>query len=182
MDFAPVHGIRGVDVVRGIQGADDPLRFIVVRRKKCDFNDDTALGGLCQKIAITRKVFRAPALQIELRSAAGIARGFAARPGSHVAAGQGSKIIAQNAERLAGDFDVDAAEQACIVQSVGFESGEVAVIVEIGVEDGAVMFAAGNQGDSLSAKQKVVRILRMQPDSVGTEGLQQKGKQQNQAS
>ena len=63
-------------------------------------------------------------------------------------------------------------EQARIVQTVGFKSGEVAAIVEIGVEHGAAMFTAGNEGDGLAAKEKVVRILRMQADGIGLEGLQ----------
>ena len=44
------------------------------------------------------------------------------------------------------------------------------------------MFTAGNEGDGLAAKEKVVRILRMQADGIGLEGLQQESKQQNQAS
>jgi pimeloyl-CoA synthetase len=68
---------------------------------------------------------------------------------------------------------VNAAEQARIVQTVGFKSAEVAAIVEIGVEHGAVMFTAGNEGDRLAAKEKVVRILRLQADDIGLEGLQQ---------
>jgi hypothetical protein len=44
------------------------------------------------------------------------------------------------------------------------------------------MFTAGNEGDGLAAKEKVVRILRMQADGIGVEGLQQESKQQNQAS
>ena len=44
------------------------------------------------------------------------------------------------------------------------------------------MFTAGNEGDGLAAKEKVVRILRRQADGIGVEGLQQESKQQNQAS
>jgi hypothetical protein len=64
---------------------------------------------------------------------------------------------------------VNAAEQARIVQTAGFKSEEVAAIVEIGVERGAVKFTAGNEGDGLAAKEKVVRILRMQADGIGVE-------------
>jgi len=38
------------------------------------------------------------------------------------------------------------------------------VIIEIRVHDRPVVFAARNQRDRLPSKEKVVRILRMQPD------------------
>jgi hypothetical protein len=44
--------------------------------------------------------------------------------------------------------------QARLVQTAGFKSEEVAAIVEIGVEHGAVMFTAGNEGDGLARKRK----------------------------
>ena len=40
------------------------------------------------------------------------------------------------------------------------------------------MFTAGNEGHSLAAKERVVRILRMQADGIGVEGLQQESEQQ----
>jgi hypothetical protein len=40
MGLVPVKRIGGVALVRGVQGADVPLLFIVVRREKRDFNDD----------------------------------------------------------------------------------------------------------------------------------------------
>ena len=99
--------------------------------------------------------------EIEFRSTTGIARCFAAGPGSDVATGLGSEIVARNPKGLAGDFDVDTTEQTRIVQAVGFESGRVAVVVEVSVEDGAVMLPAGNEGDGFAAEEEIVRILWM---------------------
>jgi hypothetical protein len=45
-----------VDVVRGGQGADVPLRFIVVRREKLDFNDDVALDCFCPTLELARAI------------------------------------------------------------------------------------------------------------------------------
>ena len=43
VEFLPVDVVGAVDVVRGIQRADLPHHFVVVRREETDFDDDSAL-------------------------------------------------------------------------------------------------------------------------------------------
>ena len=72
----------------------------------------------------------------------------------------------QNSERLRGNFHVGTGEEARIVQAVGFQSGEIAVIVKVAVQDRSVMLAASYQGNSLSAEEEVVWILGMKTDGL----------------
>jgi len=130
-------------------------------------HNDAALARLGEKIVETLKIFRAPMVQVELISTARISRSLAACPRRHEFSAGGGEIVALNAERLSGDFDVLAPENAREVQSVAFEGIQVTAIVEIGVDYRAVVLAAGDQSNGLSTKQKVMRIFRMKPDWLG---------------
>ena len=135
-------------------------------REESHFHNDSALGGFREKIAIAREKFGVPFFQIEFVSAACIAGSVAARPRSQESARLGSQIVMQNSKRFRGDFHIGAGEETRIVQAVGFQSGEIAVIVKVAVQHRSVVLAAGYQGNSLSAEEEVVRIRGMKTDGL----------------
>src|SRR5208282_6303412 len=140
-------------------------------REKSDLHNDSALCGFQQKIVIAREEFEVPFFQVEFISAARVAGRIAAQPRRQETAGLGSEIVVHDAERFRGNFDVGAGEEARVVQAVGFQRGEIAMVVKVAVQDRAVVFAACDEGDGLSAEEEIVRIRGMKTDGLRFGGL-----------
>src|SRR5580692_839310 len=127
-------------------------------REKRHFHNDSTFASFSEEITIPREKFVVPFFKIEFVPAAGIARRFAASPWREEVSRFGGKIVVQDAERFRRDFDVRASEETRVVQAVGFQCGEIAVIVKIPIQYGAVMLAAGNERNGFSAEQKIMRF------------------------
>lgn len=107
-----------------------------------------------------------PLFQVEFVAAAGVAGRIAARPRREEATRLGSEIVVQDAKGFCRDFDVGATEESRVVKAFGLQGVEVTAIVKVTVQDGAVVFAAGDEGDGFSAEEEVVRIRGMETDRL----------------
>ena len=114
------------------------------------------------------EIFRIPLVQIEL---------IVMDPGRDEPSGRRRQIIAQDAERLRRHLYVAPAEQARIIHAADLNRGQVSLVVEVRVQYRAIVLAAGDQGDGLTAEQEVMRIRGMQADGLGVRGQPQREEQ-----
>ena len=171
VDFLPVDGRGVVDVVGGVEGAESPLHFSILRGEEGHFNDDAALFGFGHKGVETIEVGWVPFVEIEFVAAAGVTGRVTAQPGCDEFAGLRSEIVALDAEGFCGDFNIAAAEEARVVEAFRLQSGEIFGAIEIGVEDGAVVLAAGDEGDGFALIKKVMRVDGIELDGRGGSSL-----------
>src|SRR6202035_2374465 len=87
--------------------------------------------------------------------------------------------VLHNAEG-AGHLSVDAREGARQVEAVGFEFLKVRTVVEVGVENSAVMFPGCDENRRFAAEEQVVGIIGVQGDRLaGSRKRNFNGQQKN---
>src|SRR5579863_7433002 len=106
-----------------------------MRREESHLNHNSALRRFRQKITIPRKKRWIPSFQIKLVPTASVSWGVASRPGSQITARRGRQIVPQNPKRFRGDFHIRSAEKTRVVQAIRLQSREVAVKVEVRIQD-----------------------------------------------
>ena len=163
VDFFPAAVPHAVDVVRGVHRAGSPQLVVVHRAEQIEFDDHAALAGLRQEIVQPGKIGRVVFRQIEPVATVEIARRFAACPGAGKAIRMGRQRVVGDPER-ARDFAIGAGKRPRVIQSVGLQRAEVHRIVEIQIQDRAVVFPGGDQDRRLAAPEEIVRVVRMQLD------------------
>ena len=153
-----------VDVVHRVHRADRPHRVLVEGAEQHELDDDAARRRLLQDVAQAGDVGLIEPRQVEPGAAVRIASAGAARPRRDVPPRCGIERVGGDAE-VAARFDVGAGKDPGPVQPIGLERVEVAAVVEVEVEDGAVVLTRRDHHGRLAAEQEVARVLGMEPES-----------------
>jgi hypothetical protein len=159
-----------VDVVGGIEGTDLAEGVVIERTEEDELDHHAALAGLRDEVGQPFEIVLVPSLQVELVAAAGRPRRIAAHPRSEGAAGCGRQGVVFDAER-GRHLEVGTAEGACEVEPTGLEFVEVGEVVEIGIEDGPVVLAGGDEKGRLAAKEEVMGVVGMEGERFLPDGV-----------
>src|ERR1039458_6340755 len=154
-----------IDVVARVHGAQLPHLLAIERAEEGEFHDDVPRPGLAYKILEAREVGAVPTRQVELTQPIRRAGRLRSRPRAEEAVRLGRQSVAADVEG-ARRFPVGAGEGAREVQPFGGERLQVAFVVEVQIDDGAIVFARRDEDRGLSSKEKVMRIPGMQPDRL----------------
>ncbi len=162
-DILPPDRREAVHVVGRVQRADRPHRVLVERAEQHELDDDAARRCLLQHVAQPRDVGLVEARQVEFRATVGVAIGGAARPRADEAPLRRIERVGGDAEVAAG-LDVGAREDPRAVQAVGLQRVEVATVVEVEVEDGAVVLTGRDDDRRPATELEVARVVGMEPE------------------
>ena len=158
---------NAVHIVSVVLRTQLPLLFLVHGAEEVHLHHNSPLTGLRHKILQPLEVRFIPFRQIELVPAIGIARLVAPRPRTE-------EFFAIGCERVFGDverplrLDIGSAEGPRVVQTVSGELVEILDVVEVGIEDRAVVLARSDEDGRLAAEEEIVRIVGVEREGLGS--------------
>jgi hypothetical protein len=152
-----------------------PLLFFVKWTEEGEFDNDPSPARIPDQIFQSIKVGGIPPAQIEFVASFGIAGNIAPRPRTNETVLGGRQRVAADVER-ALRLDVSAGENPGVIQAIGVQRVEILPVIEIKIQQRAIMFGRCDQHGGLPSKEKIMRILWMKRDRLCC--MRKKGKQE----
>src|SRR5690606_16013569 len=156
-----------VDVVLGVHGAQDPLIVLVERTEEDELDDHAVLLRRGHQLLEPFEIRLIEAGEIELVSPVRVALRVAPSPRCDEAVSRWGERVPRDVERSLR-LDVSAAEDAREVETLFPERLQVALVVEVEIEERAVMLARCDEDHGLAIELEVARVRLMEPQRWAT--------------
>jgi len=156
---------RPVHVVVGMQGRELPAAAVIGAEQR-DLGHYSPLRGVGDDRLEAREVRGVPPVEVESVPAEPITRRLAAGPGDEGSTRGGGERVEADPE-IALLLEVGPGEEADEVQAGGRHRVEVAAVVEVGVQDGAVVLGRPHEQGRPPAEDREAGVFGMGPEGLG---------------